>query len=195
MLREKALVGSIPISHLLILIFAIHTRRLKANVMMTIENKNTKIPAGQIHTRFINTRQDVRDLAEIENLCFPVPWTEADFNKTLNHRNCIGIMAEQCDIVSGYAIYFLSKRSIILANMAVLPRLQGKGIGRAMIEKLKAKLDRNRRVRISADIRESNLDAQLFFKAMGFKAKMILRDYYDKNTTVEDAYRFEFWVK
>ena len=36
------------------------------------------------------------------------------------------------------------------------------------------------------EVRESNLDAQCFFRAIGFKAVSVLRDFYDD--TDEDAY-------
>ncbi len=42
-------------------------------------------------------------------------------------------------------------------------------------------------------MRESNLQAQLFFKKMGFKAVLVIRSHYDD--TEEDAYVMRFSVR
>jgi ribosomal-protein-alanine N-acetyltransferase len=55
-----------------------------------------------------------------------------------------------------------------------------------MIQKLVGKLSNERRNRILLEVRETNLEAQLFFKQLGFRAISVLRDYYEDTT--EDAY-------
>ncbi|MBI3333727.1 MAG: GNAT family N-acetyltransferase [Candidatus Omnitrophica bacterium] len=55
-----------------------------------------------------------------------------------------------------------------------------------MIDKLKDKLSSHRRTAITTHVRESNLVAQKFFKAQGFRVEWIERGYY-KNSG-EDAY-------
>ena len=64
------------------------------------------------------------------------------------------------------------------------------GIGTALVDKLVSKLSPHRRNRIVLEVRETNLEAQLFFKSLGFRAISVLRDYYDD--TVEDAYLMQF---
>ena len=58
------------------------------------------------------------------------------------------------------------------------------------VEKLKSKLSRQRRNRVVLEVRETNLDAQLFFRKQGFLALSVLRDFYED--TVEDAYLMQF---
>jgi ribosomal-protein-alanine N-acetyltransferase len=55
-----------------------------------------------------------------------------------------------------------------------------------MLSKLIGKLSHQRRTRISLEIRETNLAAQLFFKNSGFVCVSLLKDHYDDTT--EDAY-------
>ncbi|MEM9368527.1 MAG: ribosomal-protein-alanine N-acetyltransferase RimI, partial [Planctomycetota bacterium] len=43
---------------------------------------------------------------------------------------------------------------------------------------------------IMLEVRETNLEAQLFFKQLGFKAISVLRDFYDD--AAEDAYLMQF---
>lgn len=59
-----------------------------------------------------------------------------------------------------------------------------------MADKLKFKLSNGRRERINLETRETNLDAQLFWRAQGFKVVSVLRDFYDDTT--EDAYLFSY---
>ena len=59
-----------------------------------------------------------------------------------------------------------------------------------MMRKLVAKLAPERRSRIALEVRETNLPAQLFFRASGFRATSVLKDFYQDTT--EDAYLMEF---
>ena len=54
------------------------------------------------------------------------------------------------------------------------------------VAKLIDKLSQQRRQEILLEVRESNLEAQLFFKAQDFRAVRVLRTHYDDTT--EDAY-------
>ncbi len=59
-----------------------------------------------------------------------------------------------------------------------------------MMAKLTGKLSQQRRNRILLEVRETNLDAQLFFRTEGFRAVSVLRDYYED--TPEDAYVMQY---
>jgi len=72
----------------------------------------------------------------------------------------------------------------------VHPEFQRDGVGRSLINKLKSKLSYERRNRITLKVRESNLDAQLFFRAMGFQAVEVLRNHYQECS--EDAYLMRY---
>ena len=59
-----------------------------------------------------------------------------------------------------------------------------------MVAKLVSKLSYDRRTRITLEVRETNLDAQLFFRNQGFRATSVLRNFYDD--TPEDAYFMQY---
>jgi ribosomal-protein-alanine N-acetyltransferase len=59
-----------------------------------------------------------------------------------------------------------------------------------MLRRLAAKLSQQRRDRILLEVRETNLPAQLFFRANGFRAISLLREYYEDSP--EDAYLMQF---
>ena len=59
-----------------------------------------------------------------------------------------------------------------------------------MIEKLIGKLSSQRRTRISLEVRETNLAAQIVLPPSGFKATSVLHEFYDDSP--EDAYLMQF---
>jgi ribosomal-protein-alanine N-acetyltransferase len=59
-----------------------------------------------------------------------------------------------------------------------------------MVSKLIGKLSSHRRTRITLEVRETNLPAQLFFRAQGFKGVKVLRGFYEDSG--EDAYVMQY---
>ena len=155
---------------------------------MTVATKSTT----SCHVRWM-IRRDMERVLEIEQLAFQFPWREEDFTRCLRQRNCIGMVAEslQTDDVLGFMLYELHKTRLHLLNLAVHPYHWRRGVGKSLVGKLASKLHVQRRRSITCEVRESNLDAQLFFKAMGFLAVNVLRDFYDPDETAEDAIAFQ----
>ena len=143
----------------------------------------------RVHIRWM-IRRDMGEVLQIEKGSFEFPWFEEDFVRCLRQRNCIGMVAEHGDRVVGFMIYELHKTRLHVLNFAVAPEYRRLGIGRQMIDKLVSKLSSQRRTRISLEVRETNLTAQLFFKQNQFRATAVLRDFYDDST--EDAYVMQF---
>ena len=142
-----------------------------------------------VHIRWM-IRRDMSSVLRIEEDCFEFAWTEKDFIRCLRQRNCIGMVAEKDDEIVGFMIYELHKNRLHILNFAVHPDHRRHGVGNAMCSKLFGKLSHERRNRIMLEVRETNLEAQLFFKSLGFRAISVLRDFYDD--TVEDAYLMQY---
>src|SRR5262249_2168478 len=117
-------------------------------------------------------------------------WTEEDFLRCLRQRNCIGMVAEQGEKVIGFMIYELHKSKLHILNFAVAPGYRRLGVGAQMVAKLISKLSNQRRTRISLEVRETNLAAQLFFRGQGFRAMRVMRGYYED--TGEDAFIMQY---
>lgn len=130
------------------------------------------------------------EVLAIESGSFEFPWAEEDFIRCLRQRNCIGMVAEHDERVVGFMIYELHKSRLHIINFAVHDSFRRQGIGCQMAQKLIDKLSHQRRDRISLEVRETNLDAQLFFRSSGFRAVSVLRDFYEDTT--EDAYMMQY---
>lgn len=136
-------------------------------------------------------RGDMPQVLDIENRSFDFPWSESDFIKCLRQRNCIGRVADMGDRIGGFYIYELHKTRLHILNFAVDYDFRRCRIGTAMVLDLTRKLNVERRNRILLEVRESNLDAQLFFRKMGFQCVNTLRNYY-LDSPGEDAYVMQF---
>ncbi len=142
-----------------------------------------------VHIRWM-IRRDMPAVLGIENNSFEFAWTEDDFIRCLRQRNCIGMVAEEGDKVVGFMIYELHKNRLHILNFAVGEDHRRSGVGLSMVTKLLGKLSQERRNRIMLEVRETNLEAQLFFKKIGFRAVSVLRDFYED--TDEDAYLMQY---
>ncbi len=143
----------------------------------------------KVHIRWM-IRRDMTEVLQIEKDSYGQPWSEDDFLRCLRQRNCIGMVAESEDRVLGFMVYELHRTRLHVLNFAVTPEARRSGVGTQMVHKLIGKLSSHRRTNITLAIRETNLQAQLFFRSMEFKALQILRSYYED--TNEDAYLMQF---
>ena len=145
----------------------------------------------RVHIRWM-IRRDMPEVLQTEQESFEYAWTEEDFLRCLRQRNCIGMVAEQGEKVVGFMIYELHKSKLHILNFAVHPAHRRAGIGSQMVAKLISKLSSHRRTRITLEVRETNLAAQLFFQKQGFKAVRVLRSYYED--TGEDAFLMQYKI-
>ena len=119
------------------------------------------------------------EVLAIERQSFEFPWSEEDFLRCLRQRNCIGMVAEHGERVVGFMIYELHKNRLHILNFAVHERCAAAASARRWSSKLISKLSSHRRTRITLEVRETNLAAQLFFRTHGFRAVSVLRDFYE----------------
>lgn len=135
-------------------------------------------------------RRDMPDVLRIEKSTYGHAWTDEDFLSCLRQRNCIGMVAEHDQKIVGFMIYELHKSRLHILNFAVDPEVRRHNIGTQMTLRLIDKLSQQRRNEILIEVRERDLNTQLFFQKQGFKAVCVLRSHFDD--TEEDAYTMRF---
>jgi ribosomal-protein-alanine N-acetyltransferase len=143
----------------------------------------------RVHIRWM-IRRDMPEVLAIEHANFEYPWCEEEFLRVLRQRNCIGMVAEHGERIVGFMIYELHRNKIHVLDFATHVEFCRRGVGRQMIAKLVGKLSNQRRNRIALYVRETNLQAQLFFRVLGFRAMEVLREHY--SDTGEDAYSMQY---
>jgi [ribosomal protein S18]-alanine N-acetyltransferase len=144
-----------------------------------------------LHIRSILSR-DLPTVLMIETESFDEPWQENDFIQAIQQRNQLVWVADRGGVVVGFLVYGIRPNSIQLVNLAVSAVSRRQGIGRGMMEWLQAKLSTERRNRITLEVSERNLHAQLFFKAMKFRAINVNRARFPDGT---DTYLMKYQVR
>lgn len=149
----------------------------------------------QVYIRWI-IRRDVPEVLAIDAASFsPHPWSEDNLLTFLRSRNHIGMVCEIGQRLFGFMVYELHPRCLKLARLAVDPSARRCGIASQMIEKLQSKMSANeegrkRRDRITIDVPEGMLGAQLLFRSHAFRAVRVVRG--GCAVTGEDVYRMEY---
>ncbi len=135
-------------------------------------------------------RRDLPEILQIEGRSFQFAWMEEDFLCCLRQRNCIGMVANYDGKIVGFMIYEMHGAKFHILNFAVHPDWRRQCVGSQMVAKLVSKLSGHRRSRITLELRETNLIAQLFFSRQEFRAVNVLRNYYEDSG--EDAFLMEY---
>jgi len=122
---------------------------------------------------------------------FEFSWEEEDFIEALVQTNCIGMIAEANNEIVGFIIYELYRENFYIVNLAVKENYRRQKVGSQLIGLLQDRLNPHRRTFINTNVRENQLQAQLFLKNLSFKAS-IVKDYYEDN---KDSYYFRYKLK
>lgn len=144
---------------------------------------------SQTYVRWM-IRPDLPAVLRIERLSFEHAWEEADFLNCLRKGDNVGLTAERGPDVVGFLAYQMAKGEFRILNLAVHPDCRRQGVGVRLVGRLIGKLSAHRRTKILVKVRESNLPAQLFFAAQGFRAVRVLRGFYKDSD--EDAYLMRY---
>jgi ribosomal-protein-alanine N-acetyltransferase len=122
--------------------------------------------------------RDVAEVLAIDAVSFDRPWSSEDLLKALRPRNVLGNVLDIDSEIRGYLLWEMRKSTLQILRLAVHPNSRHQGVGRLFVEKLIGKLSgpSSTRSRVIVDVPEESLDAQVFFRALGFRAVSISED-------------------
>ena len=119
-------------------------------------------------------------IAQLEKICFSMPWTEEQIRSQLPDGNHEFIAAVGPDgELLGYVglMYVLDEGYI--SNVAVAPQYRRQHIGTALIAEL-IKIAYGLKLSfLTLEVRESNLPAQRLYESFDFRPAGIRKNYYD----------------
>jgi ribosomal-protein-alanine N-acetyltransferase len=136
-------------------------------------------------------RDDLEEVAVLEALCFPLPWTVEMFQQELDKPEMSTILVARLEsaaapsLIAGYICTWVVEDELQINNLAVHPRCRRQGIADAL---LLAALDvgRGRGARRAIlEVRVSNAGAQALYCRHDFEPVGVRRRYYTH--PVEDA--------
>lgn len=124
------------------------------------------------------TQSHIKQVAQIESLCFSHPWSEESINDSfINPCNRFYISVEENKVVGYIGLSVIIDEGYIL-NVAVHPDYQGKGIGKALVKTVDDFAVENNLAFVTLEVRPSNEKAISLYESFGFKKVGERRDYY-----------------
>ncbi len=146
--------------------------------------------------------EDVPEVSAIEREIFADPWSpdsflaEVDRNPEIGWPVVVRAEAESAGDASGandggegpliaYAVAWFIVDEIHIGNVAVRPRDQSRGVGRALLTALFEAASRRRMTYATLEVRPSNARAIALYESFGFRRVALRKSYYRDNR--EDA--------
>jgi ribosomal-protein-alanine N-acetyltransferase len=128
---------------------------------------------------------DLDAIEEIERASYPTPWSRSMFAGELSKPSGICLGAFQGEDMVGYLIVARYVDAWHVMNVAVDPNRRGRGIARALLERLFALTDADLERGYTLEVRVTNSVAIHLYESLGFVATGVRRGYYTDNR--EDA--------
>ena len=128
----------------------------------------------------------IEAVTAIENACFAIPWTKADFIREINeNKMAVYVVAMKDGTVVGYAGMWHIVNEGHITNVAVLPEHRQDHVGSRLLEALLEIAVQREMIGVTLEVRISNLAAQKLYTKYGFKPEGFRKKYY--SDTGEDA--------
>jgi [ribosomal protein S18]-alanine N-acetyltransferase len=128
---------------------------------------------------------DLDAIEEIERASYPTPWSRSMFAGELSKPSGICLGAFQGQDMLGYLIVARYVDAWHVMNVAVDPNCRGRGVARALLERLFVLTDTDLERGYTLEVRVTNGVAIHLYESLGFVATGVRRGYYTDNR--EDA--------
>lgn len=129
---------------------------------------------------------DVDAVVRIEHAAYPHPWSRGNFVDSLRAGYSCWV-AESGRKVVGYSILMVGPGEGHLLNCCVTPELQGRGLGRRIMERLLDSVGDYGVECLYLEVRPSNAKAIALYRDLGFQSVGLRRQYYPAHEGREDA--------
>lgn len=136
--------------------------------------------------------EDLKNIQEIERLCFAVPWSKEAFEQELaSNRLARYFSARYGDRVVAYAGIWLILDEGHITNIAVHPAYRRRGIAKKLLDEM-IEYGLSRGIQsFTLEVRESNYEALKLYQDTGFVKAGVRKGYY--SDTNENA--IIMWLK
>ena len=120
---------------------------------------------------------DLARIAEIEELCFSVPWNEKSLEVLLQNGN-FGIVALSGGKIAAYVGIISAPPESDITNVATHPDFRRMGLGEAVLKALMTEAGKRGIEKIFLEVRRSNEPAISLYKKLGFEVIGERKGYY-----------------
>ncbi len=123
-------------------------------------------------------KEDIEKISQIEQNSFADPWTKEMLEDCLRYPYYHCFLAEEGGQVCGYCCLIQLFEVGEVANIAVDDVFRGRGIAKALMEKMHAVSKEKGGERCLLEVRKSNLPAIGLYEKFGYKAYGVREKYY-----------------
>ena len=134
----------------------------------------------------VMTTGDLDQVMELERRIYDFPWTRGNFSDSLA-AGYSAWLARSDDTLAGYAVMLLAADEAQLLNISIAPARQRRGLGSGLLAHLREVAAAGGGRRMFLEVRQSNVAAQAFYQAHGFRHIGQRRAYYPSAKGREDA--------
>ncbi len=120
--------------------------------------------------------RDLDRICEMEKTLFASPWSRESFMAELSRKGGLSVVAEEEGTVFGYAVGWSAADELHIANLAVHPHRQRRGMGRGLLRALLEGFEGL--AWAGLEVRESNAPAIALYQSMGFRKTGLRKNYY-----------------
>ena len=124
------------------------------------------------------TAREVPQVAELEKLCFAMPWSEKSVAGELDNPLALWLVAMEGDRLAGYVGSQTVMDETDMMNLAVAPQFRRQGVGEALVNALTASLKELGSRCLTLEVRDSNEAARALYGKLGFTEIGRRRGYY-----------------
>ena len=127
-------------------------------------------------------KSDAAELAELDKICFAVPWSEKSFSDEAENALAKYFVAKDNGKIVGYGGIWIVADEGQITNIAVLPEMRRCGVASKLLEKL---LDAAKDMPVVLEVRKSNDAAITLYEKYGFSKIGERKNFY--HSPVENA--------
>lgn len=128
---------------------------------------------------------DLDQVAEIEKVSMPSPWSKELFDEELRRPAAHYFVMELEGRVAGYMGYWEAPEEAHIINLAIGPEFRNRGLGLKMMEHCLDFAAKRGAHLATLEVRQSNEAAQRLYQKCDFRVVAIRKKYYSDNQ--EDA--------
>ena len=124
------------------------------------------------------TAGEVSQVAELEKLCFTLPWSEKSVAGELDNPLSVWLVAMEGESLAGYVGSQTVMDETDMMNLAVAPQFRRQGVGETLVNALVAALKDLGSRCLTLEVRDSNEAARALYAKLGFVEIGRRRGYY-----------------
>ncbi len=121
---------------------------------------------------------DIEDVIALEQNAYPFPWTRGNLLDSLDSGYEAWVLRDEDGRLLGYFLMMQALEEVHLLNITVRPDVQGRGLGRKLLDKLIGLAREAGMHAVLLEVRPSNNHALMVYHHLGFVQIAQRKNYY-----------------